>query len=382
MPLVGIGLFYRRGYFRQRLDDERPAGRALPAQRHEPAAARARADGADRRARGRQRRARAGAARRLARAGRARLALPARHEDRGQPDVGARRHRHPLRRRPREPAAAGARARRRRRPRAAPARPRADGLPHERGPLRVPPARAHARARRGAGPVDRDEALERLRASTVFTTHTPVPAGNEVFDAGARAAEPRRRSSSAAASRGTSSPRSARSSPSDDALRADAVRAAHVAVRERRLGAARRRLARDVARALARAARRRGADHVDHERRPPADVDLAASSRRCSATRTRSSSARDELPARELWAAHRGAKRRLLELHRRDARRARARPRRRSRSASRAGSPPTSARASSSADPSGSRSSSPTPSARSRCSSPARRTRRTRAART
>jgi starch phosphorylase len=27
-----------------------------------------------------------------------------------------------------------------------------------------------------------DDALERLRASTVFTTHTPVPAGNEVFD--------------------------------------------------------------------------------------------------------------------------------------------------------------------------------------------------------
>ncbi len=27
-----------------------------------------------------------------------------------------------------------------------------------------------------------DEALERLRASTVFTTHTPVPAGNEVFE--------------------------------------------------------------------------------------------------------------------------------------------------------------------------------------------------------
>jgi glycogen phosphorylase len=29
----------------------------------------------------------------------------------------------------------------------------------------------------------RDAALERLRASTVFTTHTPVPAGNEIFDA-------------------------------------------------------------------------------------------------------------------------------------------------------------------------------------------------------
>jgi starch phosphorylase len=30
--------------------------------------------------------------------------------------------------------------------------------------------------------LDPDVALERLRASTVFTTHTPVPAGNEVFD--------------------------------------------------------------------------------------------------------------------------------------------------------------------------------------------------------
>jgi starch phosphorylase len=30
--------------------------------------------------------------------------------------------------------------------------------------------------------VDRTEALERLRSSSVFTTHTPVPAGNEVFD--------------------------------------------------------------------------------------------------------------------------------------------------------------------------------------------------------
>jgi starch phosphorylase len=30
--------------------------------------------------------------------------------------------------------------------------------------------------------VDRDEALERIHASSVFTTHTPVPAGNEVFE--------------------------------------------------------------------------------------------------------------------------------------------------------------------------------------------------------
>src|SRR5579862_2922608 len=33
------------------------------------------------------------------------------------------------------------------------------------------------------GGLTRDAATERLRASTVFTTHTPVPAGNEIFDA-------------------------------------------------------------------------------------------------------------------------------------------------------------------------------------------------------
>jgi starch phosphorylase len=33
------------------------------------------------------------------------------------------------------------------------------------------------------GGVGRDAAAARLRASTVFTTHTPVPAGNEIFDA-------------------------------------------------------------------------------------------------------------------------------------------------------------------------------------------------------
>ena len=32
------------------------------------------------------------------------------------------------------------------------------------------------------GHLPREAALQRLRASTVFTTHTPVPAGNEVFD--------------------------------------------------------------------------------------------------------------------------------------------------------------------------------------------------------
>jgi glycogen phosphorylase len=34
------------------------------------------------------------------------------------------------------------------------------------------------------GRIERDAALQRVRASTVFTTHTPVPAGNEIFDVG------------------------------------------------------------------------------------------------------------------------------------------------------------------------------------------------------
>ena len=63
LPLVGIGLFYRRGYFQPAARRARPADRALPADRHEPAAARARADGAGGRARGRRRQPRAGAAR-------------------------------------------------------------------------------------------------------------------------------------------------------------------------------------------------------------------------------------------------------------------------------------------------------------------------------
>ena len=67
---------------------ERPPGRALPADRYEPAAARARADGSRGRARGRQRRARPGAARRLARAGRPRVPLPDRHPGRAEIRTG------------------------------------------------------------------------------------------------------------------------------------------------------------------------------------------------------------------------------------------------------------------------------------------------------
>ena len=61
--------------------------------------------------------------------------------------------------------------------------PGAGGLPHQRGPRRLPRHRADPRARRAARP---DASTRRSRPSapaTVFTTHTPVPAGIDRFGA-------------------------------------------------------------------------------------------------------------------------------------------------------------------------------------------------------
>ena len=57
VPLVAVGLFYRNGYFRQQLDGERLAERALPAERSGATAARRRAGERRRRAPGRGRHA-------------------------------------------------------------------------------------------------------------------------------------------------------------------------------------------------------------------------------------------------------------------------------------------------------------------------------------
>ena len=116
-----------------------------------------------------------------------------------------------------------------------------------------------------------DEALERLRASTVFTTHTPVPAGNEVFDA-----ELVRRNVGELVERcGLAWEDFAalgKVEPGRRRLRAHSVRAAHVAYANgvSELHGA---VSREMWHALWPDRRcRRGADHVDHERRPPADV--------------------------------------------------------------------------------------------------------------
>ena len=56
----------------------------------------------------------------------------------------------------------------------------ARGVPHQRGPRRLPRPGADPRAGRARG-SSFDEALAAVRAGTVFTTHTPVPAGIDRF---------------------------------------------------------------------------------------------------------------------------------------------------------------------------------------------------------
>ena len=71
------------------------------------------------------------------------------------------------------------------------ARARADRLPHERGPLGVPRARARCGRSSTAAAAPARGARAASARSTVFTTHTPVPAGNERLRPGARRALPR-----------------------------------------------------------------------------------------------------------------------------------------------------------------------------------------------
>ena len=250
----------------------RSPARAVSPPRHEPAAAHARADGSGRRARRREREARPHPARRLARQGRPRVALPPGHEGRGQPRLGAGGDRHALRRRSREPAPPGARARGRRRSRAPQARPPADGVPHERGTLRLPPGRAPARARRGGRRRSASGARAAAHLHGVHDAHSG--AGRQRgLRPGARAAKCRPPGRAVRAVVG--GVRRARQDGADrHRLRPDPLCVAYVGVGERRFGASRRGLAGDVARTLAGPAGRSGADHLDHERRARPHLDL------------------------------------------------------------------------------------------------------------
>ena len=98
------------------------------------------------------------------------------------------------------------------------------------------------------------EALALVRASTVFTTHTPVPAGNEQFDE----ALAQRYLDGLARDCGVTTDELlalGRVEPGRAGLRDDAAGAPDLGARERRLGAPRLGLARNVERPLARSPR-------------------------------------------------------------------------------------------------------------------------------
>ncbi len=165
---IGVGLLYRHGYFRQSLSREGWQQETYPVARPRRPADHAAARGRRLARPGHPRHPRRPPAARpdLGRPGRPRAAAAPRLRPRGEPRAAARRHRPAVRRHRRAPAAPGAAARRRRRPGAARVvtdhrRRGARGLPHQRGPRRLPgpgaDPRAHRRRRRTA-PRLRDRA--------------------------------------------------------------------------------------------------------------------------------------------------------------------------------------------------------------------------------
>ena len=178
VPLVGVGLLYTEGYFRQRLDadgwQQESVAELHPAvaRRSPTPASRSTVDLAGD----------AGAGPRLAGRRRSHPAVPARHRRRGQLARRRRRHRPPLRRRRAPPAAPGDRARHRRRARAARARP---ASPTCSTPTRATPASSASSASASWSPAGCpfDAAIEAVRGGGVFTTHTPVPAGHRPLPA-------------------------------------------------------------------------------------------------------------------------------------------------------------------------------------------------------
>ena len=223
-----------------------------------------------------------------------------------------------LRARPRDAAVPGDRARHRRRARAARAVRPPRGLAHERGPRGVPGARARARA--GARRGDSlEEALAAVKRTTVFTTHTPVPAGNEAFDRKLvrRYLDPWIRDVGCepdeALALGARQRQLQHDRVLDPARRLD----------QRREPAARRGLLGDVAAPVPGGAR--GARRLRHERRPHRELGRPRDARTStSSTWTRSGSSGcssprsgavvKTAPDAALWAAHRAQKERLVRF--------------------------------------------------------------------
>ena len=217
VPLIGVGLLYRHGYFRQSLSPRRLAAGDLPGPRPRRAAALAAARRPT--ARRQDRPSGCPASRALtariwvAQVGRVPLLLLDSDVEENS-DADARRHRPAVRRHHRAPAAPGDAARHRRRPRD----PRATaGSPAPPAPEVFHTNEGHAgflgleriRELTEDQGLDFDAALEVSRAGTVFTTHTPVPAGIDRFPRELIAAVLRRRERLPGRARSTGSSRSA-----------------------------------------------------------------------------------------------------------------------------------------------------------------------------
>ena len=277
VPLVGIGLFYGQGYFRQRLDRN-----GWQREEYLSSDTTQTADGAGHR---RERRARDGAARhpgrRHCRQGVARprrtLRPAAARLERGRQHAGGPGpDRPPLRRR---------------RPRAHPPRAAA-------GRRRLQGAARHGHHALGAAPQRRPQRLRRARSHP-----HPHDRGRDRLPPGGVARGPRGGLHHAHAGAGRprplprephrGAPRAAARSARHLAARAHGARprepaqsarrvlhdragAEAVAARQRRVGAARRGLTRDVDRPLSRTERGSGADRPHHQRRARADVAGAA----------------------------------------------------------------------------------------------------------
>ena len=193
LPLVGVGLLYRKGYFRQTIDADGHQEHAYPDYDLSPPAAAAAsrtrtgaADGHRRAARPR----RSQVAVWLAQVGRVPVLLldtdipendPSR-TGRSRTSCTSAAARCGSTRSSSSASAACARS--------GPSGIDPGGLAPQRGPLGVPARRARARARRR--PARRSTTPgRRSRRNSVFTIHTPVSAGNERFDARSRPARRR-----------------------------------------------------------------------------------------------------------------------------------------------------------------------------------------------
>ena len=268
LPMVGVGLLYRTGLLPPAPRHLRLPARVLARQRSRTAAVRAR----HRRAGGeplvragpRRRRGRRGPG--LARRRRSRAAVPARHRLPGELHRRTLDHLAALRGHPLGPP----------RPVRASSASAASGcstalgiepsvVPPQRGPPCLALAALDGRAR-GAGSGLR-RGLGRARERLVFTTHTPVPAGNETYaptevrrDAATASPTPTGDPSGSSASAG-----STRTTPTRRSGMT-AVGPARRPIRQRREPPPRRGGPRDVAAAVRRRRRRR-AHHPRHQRR-------------------------------------------------------------------------------------------------------------------